>query len=371
MKKKWQILLATLAVAFTLMLPLARAQVSASAYPTLDSLRAAMLAQGPSPDPERRDSMLTALERLVLREPYDRDPAAVRHYRLMCDNAIDEIAAQRDDTPCVRIWKFYSSGYVCRSGRTVFSFDLNQGVNSKRWIPDGHPGWTPPPKNDTDFVLTDTQIARLAALIDVAFYSHNDEDHICYAFMREMIKAGKTVVVTPPVLALPGYRDFADKLVALTPRAGKIYPFGALKVEGFATRQTYAAPNRPPVANNIYLVTTPTGVVLMHKGDANVGEEAWAWFESYKKSGGKIDLYLGGYSPFGTKDKDPTGCAAKIHEAFDDFVIPGHMYEWSHLQWGVNGLLTYNKVMRFDGARIRMGRGIVLTWGESFAYKAE
>ena len=154
MTKKRQSLLAAFAVAFTLILTLARAQTPASAYPSLDSLRAAMLNQGASSNPVRRDAMLTALERLVLREPYDRDPAAVRHYRLMCESAIDEIAAQRGDTPGVRIWKFYSSGYVCRSGRTVFAFDLNQGVDSKRWIPDGHPGWTPPPKTDTDFVLS-------------------------------------------------------------------------------------------------------------------------------------------------------------------------------------------------------------------------
>lgn len=42
------------------------------------------------------------------------------------------------------------------------------------------------------------------------------------------------------------------------------------------------------------------------------------------------------------------------------------MYEWSHLEWGLNGLQTYDKVMKFDGDRIRKGRGLVLSWGECF-----
>jgi L-ascorbate metabolism protein UlaG (beta-lactamase superfamily) len=219
--------------------------------------------------------------------------------------------------------------------------------------------------------MTDAQIARLAPLIDVAFYSHEDEDHLCHAFMDALVKAGKTVVVTEPVVHLPGYRDFAGRLTTLTPEAGRTYTFGALKVEGLATRQVYADPKRRSVLNNIYLVTTPTRQVVMHKGDANVGDEAWRYFQAYAQRGGKIDLYLGGYSPFGTKDRDPTGCADKIHQAFDDFVIPGHMYEWSHLQWGMKGLLTYDKVMKFDGDRIRAGRGIVLSWGEGYTLPAK
>jgi L-ascorbate metabolism protein UlaG (beta-lactamase superfamily) len=350
---------------------LAPAQTPAASYATLDRLRETVIAEGARFDPAQRDAMLKALEAFVLQPPYDRNPDAVRHFRAMCDHAIGEIAAEQGDTPGVKIWKFYSSAYVCRSGRTVFAFDLNQGVNAKRWTPSGAPGWAPPPKTGADFVMTDAQIARLAGLIDVAFYSHEDEDHVCHAFMDALVKAGKTVVVTAPVLRLPGYGDLAARLTVLTPETGKTYHFGALTVEGLATWQTYANPARPWVANNIYLVTTPTGLVLMHKGDANVGDEAWNYFAAYQQRGGKIDLYLGGYSPFGTKDKDPTGCAAKIHQAFDDFVIPGHMYEWSHLAWGVKGLLTYDKVMGFDGERIRQGRGLELSWGECHACRSK
>lgn len=331
---------------------------------SLDSLRSTLLTEREGIEPGRRDALMRGLETFALTPPYDKDPALVRHYREMCDRAIDEISSGIGAGPGVTIWKFYSSGYVCRSGGIVFAFDLNQGVNAKRWTPEPGPDWKPPRKTETDFVLTDAQIARLAGHIRVAFYSHQDEDHVCHAFMQAIVAAGGTVVVPASVRKLPGYETIAARLTVLTPETGKTYRYGGLEVEGLATRQTYTAPGRPAVENNLYLVRTPAGQVLMHKGDANVGDEVWAYFEDYKRRGGRVDVYLGGYSAFGTKDKDPTGCARKIHEAFDDFVIPGHLYEWSHLAWGVKGLLTYEKAMAFDGDRIRRGRGVVLSWGE-------
>lgn len=257
---------------------LVRAQVPEANPVSLDSLRHTLLTTGDRLSPVQREAWLRSLETLVLKPPYDKNPATVRHYRMMCDRAIAEIEQQTGKTAGVMIWKFYSSGYVCRSGRAVFAFDLNQGVNAKRWTPTGAPVWTPPPKTDTDFVLTDAQIARLARLIDVAFYSHQDEDHVCHAFMAALVRAGKQVVVPKPVVSLPGYADLADRLTVLRPEIGKTYAFGALQVEGLATRQAYQNAQRKPVENNIYLVKTPTQLVVMHKGDANIGDEAWDYF---------------------------------------------------------------------------------------------
>ncbi len=338
-------------------------------YSTLQDLQKALLAEGPitSPDFQQRDVIVRSFESFILKEPFDQNPEIVRYFRTMCDHAIDQIAAEKGETPGVKIWKLYASSYVCRAGNTVFAFDLNAGLHSQRWQPTSAPNWSAPPKTDTDFVMTDEQIARLAKLVDVAFYSHQDIDHIDYQFIHEMIKAGKTVVVTPPVLKLDGYKDFANKLTAFTPEEGKVYPFDELKVEALATRQEYAPP-RPSVPDNVYLVTTPTGVVCMHKGDANVGEEAWKYFEAYKKRGGKVDIYMGGYSGF-ARGKDTFHAEQKIHDAFNDFIIPGHSYEWGHLRLGNGKVMTYYDILATEAERLKAGRGCVLTWGECYWYK--
>lgn len=270
----------------------------------------------------------------------------------MCEHALDEIEAETGYTKGVKVWKFYSSAYILKSGNTIFSFDMHEGK--------------------FDFVLTQQQIDRVADLIDVAFYSHIHEDHISYPIIKALFKAGKTVVVPDEVIHLTKYSDIAGRLSSLTPIDGTVYNFKDLRVEACDTTQGFRNKNRIPVENNIYLVKTVENCVVMHKGDANDGDEAWNYFSNYKERGGTVDLYLGGYSPFGTKDTDYTGCAAKIHEAFDDFVLPGHIYEWEHLaNHPRDGLLTYDRVMDFDGYRIDAGRGMVLSWGEHYHYLPE
>jgi len=332
-------------------------------FGSLEDVTKEMMSLDPKANPARQYELLNALDAFVCHGEYEADPRTVKHYRTMADHAISQIENEKGETPGVKVWKFYSSSFVCRSGHTTFSFDLNIEPNSRFWTPDPkNPNWKEPEKTDKTFVLTDEQIERLAKVVDVAFYTHEDTDHINYATMSRLAKNGKIIVVTAPVAKLSGYKDIADKLTVLTPELGKTYTYGDLKVQAIPTQQTH--PNRAGVADNIYLVTTPTGVVVMDKGDANVPADAAPFLEKYHQEGGKVDLYLG---PVGFGKADNFNLTKKIHEWFDDFIIPGHEYEWVHrLSW--NQLMSYGKMQQIIRERIDAGRGMVLSWGQSYHY---
>jgi len=163
-----------------------------------------------------------------------RDTGAV--FRAQMERALDEICEGRVTTG-VRVWRMYNMGFVVKSADATIGFDI-------------HPGWV------FDSPMDQAQLKRLADQLDAAFVSHWHYDHCSRPFLRQMLAAGKKIVLLdslakeltgPNVYRIPGKN----------PRPLKI---AGVEVFGHTGRQF------PTARNNVYVVRIG-GLLVMHQGD--------------------------------------------------------------------------------------------------------
>ena len=162
-------------------------------------------------------------------------------YQPVCDEMLDEILKTRVASG-VRIWKVYNMGFIVKTPNHAWGFDVRSGNTiTRKFTPD--------------------QLAKLVKILDVLFLSHNHPDHIGTDLVREMVRAGKTVV-----------RPTDDTVSELNgdPHLRNLYGrFGkAVKVDGLLVR---AFPGYQEIPNQevpccVYAVTAD-GITVAHNGD--------------------------------------------------------------------------------------------------------
>lgn len=162
-------------------------------------------------------------------------------YQPACDEMLDEIRNARVDSG-VRIWKVYNMGFIVKTPNHTWGFDVRSGNTiTRKFTPD--------------------QLAKLVGILDVLFLSHNHADHVGADLVREMVRAGKTVV-----------RPTDDTVSELNgdPHLRNLYGrFGkAVKVDGLLVR---AFPGYQEIPNQevpccVYAVTAD-GITVTHNGD--------------------------------------------------------------------------------------------------------
>ena len=162
-------------------------------------------------------------------------------YQPVCDEMLDEILKTRVASG-VRIWKVYNMGFIVKTPNHAWGFDVRSGNTiTRKFTPD--------------------QLAKLVKILDVLFLSHNHPDHIGTDLVREMVRAGKTVV-----------RPTDDTVSELNgdPHLRNLYGrFGkAVKVDGLLVR---AFPGCQEIPNQevpccVYAVTAD-GITVAHSGD--------------------------------------------------------------------------------------------------------
>jgi len=251
----------------------------------------------------------------------------IDYYRRRVDKVIREIPRTKVSTG-VMIWKLHSSGFIFKTPKTVFAFDLIDSVvkeDRSNDLLENPDTWDrPPEQTSARLYMTARQRKALAKSIKYVFYTHQHRDHISWDLPRLIAEAGNKVIVTPAIRRAWAKYDFADKLVVPDHTdairiAPPLVELGPLSVRVHRGYQIGSGGGEAQC--NAYLVTTDNGVNVYAKGDAS--DTGFAnWLVRQHSFGAKVDLYLGNLFWGGSLEE--------ITRLFDCFLLPGHDWDMIH-----------------------------------------
>lgn len=281
---------------------------------------------------EERRLALLAWDAMFGEAGSENDCALGKFYDECAKRAAGEIAAW--DSPIPRLWKFYSSGIIVKTGGRVWAFDLNCGCEQET--------------ARTRLRLAPGTIACLADLIDEAYYTHAHVDHLGVELADALLMRGKTVVTC---------RDAIDKW--LLDKAFDAETFPRKKFHCFAGFQRAGTHKLP---NCAYVLELMPGCNLLVKGDIYTGNDVAAlcdWID-----GKKLRIHYAAVSPFALSLPD---IVSECTRRYDSIFIPLHEWEFGHRKRGEAGPATQGFAdwyQFFDSALARK-HARFLFWGES------
>jgi glyoxylase-like metal-dependent hydrolase (beta-lactamase superfamily II) len=229
-----------------------------------------------------------------------------------------------------RVWKLYNAGFVVRSGGVTVGFDLIPGVP------------------DSVCVMSEEQLARLVAQVDVLFISHWHPDHANRQMAEFFLKAGKPVIVPP---GLWSDQPIAKNLTYPDRSPNRTFP---VTVNHRSISVVAYPGHQGTVLNNVYFVRFPNGFGALHTGDQDLpsgqgGDRGWL-----ENIGNQhhVNILL--------VDSWYANLSALIASVSPDVVIPGHENELRHEVPHREGYdQTYERL--FHSSR----PFVVMAWGES------
>jgi len=237
------------------------------------------------PMTEAREKALGALDAFIGRPMSEKDPALVAYYQAAIDRALDKLESDRVASG-IRILQLYSSAYIIQTPETVFAFDLDQGPNEEIA--------QTPAQEDVPFRMTNSQVSRIAKLVEYTFLTHAHRDHCDFQLTRALMAAGKTVIANPENVEIWKDQPWAEKIVTLPQTTTQPNEVGPLKVDVLWDRQWGRDPRHSSgMQCDCYVITTPGGVTVMNKGDINCGLQLYGWLNLLKNRGQKIDVVVG------------------------------------------------------------------------------
>lgn len=274
------------------------------------------------------------------------------YYQRRIDQALKE-AEEAKVTQGAAIWKLYSSGYLVKTPTGAFAFDVGEGpFKSLKGKPEDQAGF--------QFHWTSAMRQRLAKLIDALFLTHQHYDHLSYAVVAEVARAGKKIVAPPDLKNIWKQQPFAAQVQTLEP--DQDHAVGPLTVRTF---QAVQAMNREADGSwlikdtdpqhYVYLVRDRAGTSFLHNGD-NRGKPFLPWLKQALADGWKLHVW---FRILGW----PSTVIADVETLADPIVMPGHEWEMGHKPKYQPSLLgNFYKSMVVGKAAKK--RYVVLTWGE-------
>jgi len=203
------------------------------------------------------------------------------------DKAVSEISKARV-TRGVRIWRMYNMGFVVKSAEATVGFDI-------------HPGWV------FDSPMDEARQKQLAELLDAAFVSHWHKDHCSRPFLKQMLAAGKKIVLLDSLA-----KELTGQDVIRLPREDdEPIRIAGVDVYCYTGRQF----NIVWARNNVYVVRMG-GCLIMHQGD----NDKTSLYRDISREH-EVDVLLG-------------NCWARLNECITGtspkLVITGHENEIKH-----------------------------------------
>lgn len=286
--------------------------------------------------PERREALLR-LDDILHIESAPKKEVVQKYYRQRLDEAITEIEHATVTQGAV-VWKLYNHGFFIRTPSASFTFDIVAGTEQ--------PG----------FELTTDQLHRLTAQSDATFISHWHPDHADKRVARMFLDAGK------PVFAPPGlWVDDTDFFSRLTypDRVGEQrksrYEFPGKG--GYLDIFTYPGHQGLDVLNNVYLVITKEGFIVMHTGDQYAPTpdfDDYRWIDKVATEHRVDILLVNAWTP---------GLARIAKGINPNLIITGHENEMFH---GIAHREGYGQT--YDRLFCIPFPYLVMTWGERKSY---
>lgn len=289
-----------------------------------------------SEDPLRR----TALSRLddvlhIQAAPQDDSVASYYRDRLSIGLHLLELPRPSDG---FQVIKMYNAGVIVRTPSVTLGFDVITNM--------------PGSKEE----LTDAQVTQLASRVDVLFVSHQHKDHADLRLAKEAVRLGKAVIVPGGLwkgdipndakLISPDRQD--DQETSLTLAGAR-----TIRIKVIPGWQTSSL-GSPAVANNIYDISTPEGLRLVHTGDQHsgsgfAGDRVWARSLAMQH----VDLLM--------VDAWYVGLSELVNTISPRIFLPGHEDELGHaILHRENYSKTYTALA---DCKVPF---VVMTWGESF-----
>jgi L-ascorbate metabolism protein UlaG (beta-lactamase superfamily) len=264
------------------------------------------------------------------------------------EKALREMEAAPSDEHA-RIWKLYNDGFVVRVDGCTYGFDLIPGVPGR---PRNLPNYIGAPAEDC--TMTDAQLHRLVAQVDVLFISHLHADHANQRMAAAFIAAHKPVVAPPELWS---GTELASRLLYAPRSVTEDFP---LPIQGGKIKlRVHAFPgHQGPVLNNDYLVTTPDGFTAMHTGDQSIPEtqgKDFAWLDTIGDRYKVHLLFTDCWYP---------DVKRLIRSVNPELVITGHENELGHpIDHREDYAQTYERLW---GSRYPF---VLMTWGEFFRFQ--
>ncbi|MDD3153650.1 MAG: hypothetical protein PHS41_02190 [Victivallaceae bacterium] len=280
----------------------------------------------------RHKEFLLAWDAILGHAGIENDPDLAREYNRRANAAADEIAAWNSPVP--KLWKFYSSGIIVKAGGTVRAFDLNCGCELET--------------ARTRLRLAPGTIARLADLIDEAYYTHAHVDHLGIELADALLMRQKTIVTC---------RDAIDKWLLNPALDAETY-----HAPGYFCFPSFQRAGNGQLPNCAYVLELMPGCNLLVKGDIYCGSDVAAlcdWIDEKK-----LRIHYAAVSPFALSQPD---IVSECTRRYDTIFIPLHEWEFGHRERGTAGTSTQSFAdwyRIFDSALAR-NRARFLFWGES------
>lgn len=267
----------------------------------------------------------------VLHEPVATTRTPVQDYLARCIKRV--ITELKEYESGIQVWKTYNHGFIVRTPEATIGFDLTRIYYLQ----------------ETGFFISNEDMSRLIDACDILFISHAHADHADKWVAAGFLDAGKPVIGPDNLWK---HHDFYKQIIH--PERDKSEQI--IKTGNHNTLLQYKVypGHQDSLQNNIYSVTTPSGLTVAHTGD-QCNHKDLEWIQNAHKSS-KIDILLMNcWAP--ALLKTIQGFAPKL-------VITGHENEMGHsvdhreAYW-----LTINKLENCQTP------WIVLSWGEAFKYK--
>lgn len=164
----------------------------------------------------------------------------------------------------VQVLKLYNHGFIIRSKSATIAFDMIF------------------PKTANRRLVSDSLMEALTAFCDALFVSHVHSDHADRKVADLFIKKEKNVY-TPPMI----WENISPRIISLRSYNSKDTII-SLRGKNLMIR-AYAG-HQDEVLNNLYAVTMPENITIMHTGD-QYNQADLSWIRELHKSK-KVDLLL-------------------------------------------------------------------------------
>ncbi|MBD1423059.1 MBL fold metallo-hydrolase [Sphingobacterium chuzhouense] len=249
------------------------------------------------------------------------------YFKYVLDRVIDSLQSNKTATG-IRIFKVYNHGFIIQSESVTIAIDLVG--SSRHWY------------------IDDSQIQKLIDLSDVLFVTHRHGDHADAAVADMFAKQEKKVIVPTGLWEekSSNYIHLRDSSATIT----KDIVLGnskQLKIKVFPGHQDN-------VPNNIYAITTPENLTVMHTGDqANKNDRSW--IRELRNEVETDVLLLHCWMP---------NLEEAINSINPRLIITGHENELQHsIDHREPYWLTFNKMKSITTPYV------IMAWGEYYHYK--